>query len=117
MKTLALIFAILLLWCLPQTSQAAERTVLCEIFTSTTCPPCASANPVFDSWYNSYSLKNRVAVIKYHVWWPSPGNDPYYLANTQESRDRCYLLQPSSSMYVPRLYANGYNDGASNTST
>lgn len=51
---------------------AFERTVLTEIFTSTTCPPCATQNPYFDSWLKNYSNKDRVAVIKYHTWWPSP---------------------------------------------
>lgn len=93
---------------------AFERTVLAEIFTSTTCGPCAAQNPYFDSWYKNYSNKDRVAVIKYHVWWPSPGNDPFYLANTTENAGRTNYY---STNYVPRGIINGTSDGSSSAST
>lgn len=89
---------------------AFERSVLAEIFTSTTCPPCASQNPYFDNWLKNYSNKNRVAVIKYHVWWPSPGNDPFYHANVTENRARTNYY---STNYVPRGVINGTADGSS----
>lgn len=97
-------------------SFAFERTVLAEIFTSTTCGPCASQNPYFDSWYKNYSNKDRVAVIKYHVWWPSPGNDPFYLANTTENAGRTNYYFPGSK-YVPHGMINGTGDGSSSAST
>ncbi len=98
------------------TSFAFERTVLAEIFTSTTCGPCASQNPYFDNWYKNYSNKDRVAVIKYHVWWPSPGNDPFYLANTTENAGRTNYYFPGSK-YVPHGMINGTGDGSSSAST
>lgn len=93
-----------------------DRTVLAEIFTSTTCGPCASQNPYFDSWLKNYSNKNRVAVIKYHVWWPSPGNDPFYWANTTENSVRTNYYFPGSK-YVPHGMINGTADGQSSAGT
>lgn len=92
---------------------AFERTVLAEIFTSTTCPPCATQNPYFDSWLKNYNKKDRVAVIKYHTWWPSPGNDPFYHANVTENRGRTNFY---STNYVPRGIINGTADGSSSAS-
>lgn len=93
-----------------------DRTVLAEIFTSTTCGPCASQNPYFDSWLKNYSNKSRVAVIKYHVWWPSPGNDPFYWANTTENSARTNYYFPGSK-YVPHGMINGTADGQSSAGT
>ncbi|MCX8056968.1 MAG: Omp28-related outer membrane protein [Ignavibacteria bacterium] len=95
-------------------SLAYDRVVLMEIFTSTTCPPCASANPYFDNWLKNYSNKDRVAVIKYHTWWPSPGNDPFYYANTVENQARVNYY---GTNYVPRGIVNGTGDGTSSPST
>lgn len=104
----------LLIILINSTSFAYERTVLAEIFTSTTCGPCASQNPYFDNWYKNYSNKDRVAVIKYHVWWPSPGNDPFYHANTTENAGRVNYYNTN---YVPRGIINGTSDGTSSAST
>lgn len=92
---------------------AAERIVLVESFTSTTCPPCVPANQYFDAWLKNYSNAHRVAVIKYHVWWPSPGNDPFYLANPNDVSVRNSYYNPG---YVPRTFINGTVDGGSNYS-
>lgn len=112
MKSIFKTFLILIL--LISNSIAFERTVLAEIFTSTTCPPCATQNPYFDSWLKNYSNKDRVAVIKYHTWWPSPGNDPFYLANVNENRGRTNYY---STNYVPRGIINGTADGQSSAGT
>lgn len=109
----SLLFLILLVF-LNSNTFAFERTVLAEIFTSTTCGPCASQNPYFDNWYKNYSNKDRVAVIKYHVWWPSPGNDPFYHANTTENAGRVNYYNTN---YVPRGIINGTSDGTSSAST
>ena len=93
---------------------AFERTVLTEIFTSTTCPPCATQNPIFDNWLKNSPNAHRIAVIKYHTWWPSPGNDPFYLANTADNSARVSYY---GTNYVPRGIINGTNDGTSSAST
>jgi photosystem II stability/assembly factor-like uncharacterized protein len=88
--------------------QSGTKIVLCEVFTSTTCPPCASWNPAFDAWLNSYANKERVAVIKYHVWWPATG-DPYYNANQQQAKDRVNYYSCNA---VPTLYTDGSADNS-----
>lgn len=55
-----------------------QRTVVLECFTSTTCGPCASANPALDNLINN-NADNLIA-IKYHVNWPAAG-DPMNLHN------------------------------------
>jgi hypothetical protein len=101
-----LLLSILLI--IPCIGIAADRTVLCEYFTSTTCPPCKTANQYFDSWLSTFTDKNRIAVVKYHVWWPSPGNDPYYLSNTSEPRSRTSYYGVNA---VPNMRIDGVNCG------
>ena len=55
-----------------------QRTVVLECFTSTTCGPCASANPALDNLINNNA--DKLIAIKYHVNWPSAG-DPMNLHN------------------------------------
>lgn len=55
-----------------------QRTVVLECFTSTTCGPCASANPVLDNLINNNA--DKLIAIKYHVNWPAAG-DPMNLHN------------------------------------
>jgi hypothetical protein len=62
-------------------SQSVDRITIIEQFTSSTCPPCASLNTTFGptlSGLNTNDLGSNVAAIKYHMNWPSPGNDPSY---------------------------------------
>jgi hypothetical protein len=89
---------------------AQNRTVLCELFTSTTCPPCVGANQAFDTWMSTYSKANRIAVVKYHVWWPSPGNDPFYFANKTQSSTRNTFY---GNNYAPHMFINGSDAGSS----
>ncbi len=113
MKHTIIILLIGVLWISSHPASAQTRTVLCELFTSTTCPPCVGANQGFDTWLSSYSKKNRVAVIKYHVWWPSPGNDPYYLANVTHVTTRNTFY---GNNYAPHMFINGSDAGSSYTS-
>lgn len=71
-------------------SRAATRHGLIEVFTSATCPPCATEMAQLDPKLNgSYSPNTggNYNVIKYQMNWPSPGNDPSYNAhgNTRKS--------------------------------
>lgn len=62
-------------------SQSVERTTIIEQFTSSTCPPCASLNVTFGPTLTNLNTNHpgsHVAAIKYHMNWPSPGNDPSY---------------------------------------
>lgn len=67
-------------------SAQSNRMVLAEGFTSTTCGPCASLNPAFDALLHANT--DKITSIKYHMSWPSPGNDPMYLHNTVDNNAR-----------------------------
>ena len=93
----------------PGEAQIQDRVALCELFTNTACLPCAPENQAFDLWLKSYTHSNRVAVIKYHVWWPAE-NDPYYVANISPVRWRCLWYQGQLG-YVPHMYVDGSDAG------
>jgi hypothetical protein len=80
----------------------AQKTVLFENWTSSTCPPCASNNPQLKAWIQANW--NALICVSYHVGWPSPGNDPMYLANPVQSYDRRYYYGVNS---VPAAYMQG----------
>jgi len=66
----------------------ADRVVLAEEFTSSTCGPCASFNPTYKDLLDDNDANTstgRVTSVKYQMNWPSPGNDPAY---NQEAADR-----------------------------
>jgi len=64
-----------------------ERKVLFEDFTSSTCPPCASAAAAVEAGLVQVG-DDLVAPVTYHVWWPGPGNDPWWLDNNDHNRTR-----------------------------
>ena len=66
---------------------AGDRMVFVERFTSWTCGPCASNNPAMESWINSVDA-DRVVGIAYHMNWPAPGNDGYFLYNPNDNNAR-----------------------------
>jgi hypothetical protein len=63
-------------------SRAAKRHGLIELFTSSTCPPCADENKTFDPLLvkNTPNIGADLNVIKYQMNWPAPG-DPSYNAH------------------------------------
>ncbi|MCB0314529.1 MAG: hypothetical protein KDH84_14910, partial [Calditrichaeota bacterium] len=65
----------------------SQRVVLLEEHTSTTCGPCAAANPGIDATLASLGI-DKVVAIKYHMNWPAPGNDPWYFNNVSENTTR-----------------------------
>ncbi|MDN5329513.1 MAG: hypothetical protein PWP35_1300 [Bacteroidales bacterium] len=83
-------------------SPKAQRLVLLEEFTSSTCGPCAAANPTIIS--RLQQNPDKFTAIFYHVGWPSPGNDPMYLHNTQESNARVSYYSVNS---VPHSVLDG----------
>ncbi|UCE18579.1 MAG: Omp28-related outer membrane protein [Gemmatimonadota bacterium] len=53
-----------------------------------------------------------LALISYHVWWPSP-SDPFYNANREENEARVDFYPEHSGekvWYVPRLFFDGVGD-------
>lgn len=95
---------------------AAARKVLMEICTSTTCGPCYAPDVFyFQQWLPNYGGNASVVTLAYHVWWPSPGNDPMYLANTPPVQARMtYYNNIGSNGYVPRAYVDGFIDATNN---
>jgi hypothetical protein len=69
-------------------SRAAKRHGLIELFTSSTCPPCAEENKTYDPLLvkNTPNIGADLNVIKYQMNWPSPGNDPSYNAHGNSRR-------------------------------
>jgi hypothetical protein len=71
-------------------TQSVQRRALMEQFTSSTCPPCAGLEntwgPVLTT-ANTNQTGSNIAAIKYHLNFPSPGNDPSYNpdANTRRT--------------------------------
>ena len=95
-------------------AKSAARKVLIEIQTSTTCAPCYPADVYFfQSWLPSYGGASQIAVLSYHVWWPSPGDDPMYLANSSVVQTRVNYYSGGGSTYAPRAYIDGFIDGTS----
>ena len=48
--------------------------------------------------------------IYYHVWWPSPGNDPMYALNPELNRTRSDYY---AGNFTPHMFTNGYDSGSS----
>lgn len=82
--------------------RSIQHVILGEEFTSTTCDPCYSASLVLDSLASVYS--ESFAVIRYHVWWPPPGDDPFYLANVDENTARNGYYD---NFFAPQLFLDG----------
>ncbi|MBI5472156.1 MAG: T9SS type A sorting domain-containing protein [Ignavibacteriae bacterium] len=82
-----------------------RRNILLEEWTSSTCAPCAANNPSVDDFIAQHF--NLIVPVKYHVGWPSPGNDPMYLFNTTQSYDRRYYYGVNS---VPHVIFDGVVD-------
>lgn len=66
---------------------AGDRLVLIERYTSSTCGPCASANPTLDALLNTTD-PSKLTGISYHMNWPAPGNDPMFLFNPGDNTGR-----------------------------
>ncbi|NOX85454.1 MAG: T9SS type A sorting domain-containing protein [Chlorobi bacterium] len=85
----------------------SQRMVLAEECTSATCWPCGQQNPAFDALLQSNS--DIITSIKYHVWWPAPGNDPMYLDNKADNANRTnyYGVTGVPHVMLDGTYFNG----------
>jgi hypothetical protein len=86
-------------------SVAGDRMVIGEMFTNTSCGPCYPAELRLDQIAEDYV--DVLALIRYHVWWPSQG-DPYYQFNTPECVTRNNYYQNN---YAPHFFIDGNIDG------
>jgi hypothetical protein len=116
MKTLYTSFAVAaMLLAFTAQGDAAARKVLVEIQTSTTCSPCYAADVFyFQNWLPNYGGASSIVTLSYHVWWPTPGDDPMYLANITPVQTRIAYYSGGGSTYAPRAYIDGFVDGTSN---
>jgi thiol-disulfide isomerase/thioredoxin len=88
MKKLFTVFALVTTFLvLFNTTEAGDRMMLIEFFTSSTCGPCASNNPILTAFMSSADAE-RIAAIGFHMNWPAPGNDPMYLYNQTDNTTR-----------------------------
>ena len=101
-----------------QSSFAGDRKVLVERFTSSTCPPCASNNPIMDAFLMAQN-PDQIVGISYHMNWPAPGNDPFYLYNPGDNTARRTYYNVNS---IPQAWMDGvieiqpaYNQGTLTT--
>ena len=74
MKKLLLLFAVVAT-VVSSASAQAPRRVLVEELTSSTCPPCATTDPIMEQFEADYL--DKICMLKWHVNWPAPGNDPF----------------------------------------
>ena len=84
---------------------SAERVVLAEEFTSSTCAPCASFNPGYNTLLTTNNVNaagSYLTSIKYQMNWPSPGNDPAY--NGEGAARRSYYGVNG----VPDVFYSGF---------
>lgn len=99
-------------------AMSAPRKILVEIQTSTTCAPCYPADVFyFMNWLPNYGGASSIVTLAYHVWWPTPGDDPIYLANTSPVQTRISYYAGGGSTFAPRAYIDGFIDGGSSYST
>jgi len=109
--------ALLLGLLLAPESQAAFRKVLAELITSTTCAPCYAADVFyFENWLPNYGGADQVITLAYHVWWPTPGNDPLYLANPVPVQTRVNYYFPTTA-FAPDLLVDGFINAGSGYNT
>jgi len=84
---------------------SVPKLPLYELFTSSTCGPCAPANdnltPIFQDPIN----EGEFAVIKYQMSWPSPG-DPYY-TNEGSARKNVYSVNSVPALFVDAASNSG----------
>lgn len=66
---------------------AGDRLMFIEFFTSSTCGPCATYNPILTAFMNSHDAE-RISALGHHMSWPAPGNDPMYLFNVGDNDGR-----------------------------
>lgn len=81
------------------------RMALVEIITSANCAPCGPANEEYHQEEQTPLFQQRVATIKYHVWWPRP-TDQLWKHSQEWSRPRTeYLVDPANG--APQGLVNG----------
>jgi hypothetical protein len=82
-----------------------SRMVLVEVVTSANCPPCGPANELYQQQKSTTFFQERVATIKYHVWWPRP-TDKLWHHSSEWARPRVeHLFDPNEG--APMGFVDG----------
>jgi hypothetical protein len=85
--------------------EEVTRMALVEIITSANCPPCGPANEEYHQEDLTPLFRERVATIKYHVWWPRP-TDKLWQHSSEWARPRAeWLFNPNEG--APMGFVNG----------
>ncbi len=90
----------------PKPEPKAQRLVLFEEFTNTSCDPCAEFSPFFDQLLQEHL--GQMVALTYHYNFPS-NRDPFYLANPEEVMTRANYYGISG---VPVLFVDGEHASA-----
>ena len=85
------------------------RMSLVEIVTSANCPPCAPMNEIYHEAAKTSLFQERVATIKYHVWWPRPTDKLWHESQTWTQPRVEYMFNPipPSQYGAPRAWVGG----------
>ena len=96
-------------------SEEVPRMTLVEIVTSANCVPCAPANEAFKLATDNDFHRSRVAVIKYHAWFPR-SSDSLWKQSSIWARPRIeylFLPIPIANASAPNTWVSGTAAGAS----
>lgn len=91
-------------------SKTVQRLPLVEEFSSSTCLPCAQYNstfiPLMLNTYRANMSDATVALVKYQMNWPAPGNDPAYNSESN-SRKQYYGVTSLPTVIMDGAEFNG----------
>lgn len=101
-------------------SKSVTRKLLIEEWSSSTCAPCANLNVNFDPLLNNSpndanTDASDVAVIKYQVNWPSPGNDPSYNNHGKARVDHYEIDAAPTTIMNGRIEMTAHSQAEINT--
>ena len=108
MRRFLLLF-LLIIACHAISLASEQRVAVLEVFTNTSCHYCPPADSSLDLLTADSAYMSKLAVIRYHIWWPS-ASDPYYVYNRTANtiRDDYY-----GNDYTPHGFIDGNIDGGS----
>ncbi|NQV29528.1 MAG: hypothetical protein HQ508_01455 [Candidatus Marinimicrobia bacterium] len=84
-----------------------QKIVLAELITNAGCPGCPEANDHLDINIDTYA--SDLAVIRYHVWWPS--TDPMFDFSAERVEERYFYYSPPY-LIAPTLLIDGSSQGS-----
>ena len=89
-------------------TNAADKVVLFEAETNTSCSGCSYADEVIEQLVAQYG--DDIVPVVYHAWWPAD-NDPFYLFNANDNRSRVLYYPAGSTRSIPYAISDGIYRG------